>query len=184
MLHGVPVMSFPCMLGTCYCLLSLHDCSLRTRHAAPRLWWCLQACSGAGKNEEAVKGMEQLCGVKAEAAGPSVVRSVQAAGVSLEAQLQVSHCRSSQHHLWHEGGDPAAPSLGSFSAMKGGPMEWIAQVGERFSQSWSLPNSGVQLHLGISRRDDSPSVLADKPSPQGKASSLTWEQFKQVMVMA
>ena len=58
------------------------------------LYCCLQACSGAGKHEEAVKGMEQLCGVKAEAAGPSVVHSVQAAGVNLEARLQVIHCRS------------------------------------------------------------------------------------------
>lgn len=53
----------------------------------------MQACSGAGKNEEAAKGMEELCGVKAEAAGPSVVRTVQAAGVSLEARLQVIHSR-------------------------------------------------------------------------------------------
>lgn len=52
---------------------------------------CLQACSGAGKNEEAVKAMEQLCEVKAQAAGPSVVHTVQAAGVSLEARLQVIH---------------------------------------------------------------------------------------------
>ena len=51
----------------------------------------LQACIGAGKNEEAVKGMEQLYGLKAEAAGGSVVRTTQAAGVSLEARLQVSN---------------------------------------------------------------------------------------------
>lgn len=56
----------------------------------------LQACSGAGKNEEAVKGMEQLCEVKAQAAGPSVVHTVQTAGVSLEARLQVPHSGSSQ----------------------------------------------------------------------------------------
>lgn len=58
-------------------------------HAEP--WCVLQACSGAGRNEEAVKGMEQMCGVTAEAAGGSVVHATQAAGVSLEARLQVSN---------------------------------------------------------------------------------------------
>lgn len=74
-----------------WCSLQRHDapCSAIALHAEP--WCSLQACSGAGKNEEAVKGMEQLCGVKAEAAGASVVRTTHAAGVSLEARLQVSN---------------------------------------------------------------------------------------------
>lgn len=63
---------------------------------APGAVACLQACSGAGKKEEAVRGMEQLCEVKAQAAGPSVVHAVQVAGVSLEARLQVGHCGPSQ----------------------------------------------------------------------------------------
>lgn len=66
----------------------------------PAVPWCpLQACSAAGKNEEAVQGMEQLCGVKALAAGSSVVHTTQAAGVSLEARLQVSHVV----HLFYPG---------------------------------------------------------------------------------
>ena len=36
-----------------------------------------------------MQGMEQLCQVKAEAAGPHVVVTVQAAGTSLESRLQV-----------------------------------------------------------------------------------------------
>ena len=50
----------------------------------------MQACSGAGKNEEAVQGMEQLCGVKADAGGANALQAVQAAGTSLEARLQAS----------------------------------------------------------------------------------------------
>lgn len=102
-------MLLPCRSWPSHSLLSLHDCSLDTHDVAWVLWRCLQACSGAGKNEEAVKGMEQLCGVKAQAAGPSVVHSVQAAGVSLEARLQVSHSTSADHHLWLEAENPAAP---------------------------------------------------------------------------
>ena len=51
----------------------------------------VQACSGAGKKDEAVQGMEQLCWEKARAAGASVVQVVQSAGTSLESRLQVRH---------------------------------------------------------------------------------------------
>lgn len=73
----------------------------------------LQACSGAGKKEEAVRGMEQLCEVKAQAAGPNVVHTVQAAGVSLEARLQVRPCGPS-FNLVSEGagGTPRALCVG------------------------------------------------------------------------
>ncbi|KAA6426938.1 MAG: hypothetical protein FRX49_03262 [Trebouxia sp. A1-2] len=52
------------------------------------LWLLVQACNGAGKKEEAVRGMERLCQVKAEAAGGGVVQAVQSAGTSLESRLQ------------------------------------------------------------------------------------------------
>ncbi|DBA81552.1 hypothetical protein WJX77_012401 [Trebouxia sp. C0004] len=52
------------------------------------LWLLVQACNGAGKKEEAVRGMERLCQVKAEAAGGHAVQAVQSAGTSLESRLQ------------------------------------------------------------------------------------------------
>ena len=108
---------------------------------APVLWCCLQACSGAGKNEEAVKGMEQLCGVKAEAAGLSMMNSVQAAGVSLEARLQVSHCRSSDHLVSYglKESIHLRPCQEAFSiGYEGVSMGQIAQGGQWLSQT-SVP---------------------------------------------
>lgn len=52
------------------------------------LWLLVQACNGTGKKEEAVRAMEWLCQVKAEAAGVDVVQAVQSAGTSLESRLQ------------------------------------------------------------------------------------------------
>ncbi|DBB10637.1 TPA: peroxisomal targeting signal receptor Pex5 [Trebouxia sp. C0006] len=60
------------------------------------LWLLVQACNGAGKKEEAVRGMERLCQVKAEAAGGDVVQAVQSAGTSLESRLQVI---TASHHM-------------------------------------------------------------------------------------
>ena len=84
--------------------------------------------------------MEQLCGVKAQAAGPSVVHAVQAAGVSLEARLQVSPSRSADHHLRLEAEDPPAPSLESFQ-------HWLQRCSsEMDSSSGSVAQPGYCPH--------------------------------------
>ena len=88
----------------------------------------VQACSNLGKHEEAVQGMEQLCRVKAQAAGPKAVHAVLAAGTSLDSRLQVPLL---SHRQYQEAFGQACSASGLFCLGHSGKALDSAEMAER-----------------------------------------------------